>query len=88
MFLAITPAGLAQALATAGQQDAVWCGSDAIDQESYERLPSPQPSRFDFPLGGDDGAETIAGTLPTIAEHHPGLPIWVETSATTDEPRP
>jgi hypothetical protein len=37
VFLAITPAGLANALRAAKTDDAVWCGSDAITEADYTK---------------------------------------------------
>jgi hypothetical protein len=78
IFLAITPAGLAEALRTAKPNDHVWCGSEAISEADWAALPSPQPSRFSYSLTGPDAADYIDGAVSTIEEHHPGQTIWVE----------
>lgn len=75
VFVAITPTGLAQALARASSDDAIWCGSDAISEAEYVKLQRPNFSRFSYSLADltlDDGA------LATVEEHHPGQTIWVE----------
>jgi hypothetical protein len=81
IFLAITPAGLAEALRTAKPSDNVWCGTDAINEDDYAALPSPQPSRFDYSLTGPGAADYIEGAVATIEEHHPGHSVWVERLA-------
>jgi hypothetical protein len=78
VFLAITPAGLADALRVAKMDDAVWCGSDAITDADYATLKHPNLSRFIHKLG--DRA-LVARAIGTIEEHHPGQSIWVETAA-------
>ena len=83
IYLAITPEGLAQALAVASKDDAVWCGCDAIDEAAYNASPPRGLSRFDYSLGGDDAAVVIAGALSTIEEHHPAQTIWVEATPAT-----
>lgn len=77
VFLAITPAGLADALHAAGGRDAVWCGSDAITEADYAKLRQPNLSRFIYELG--DRCQ-IDDAVHTIREHHPGQTIWVETA--------
>ncbi len=83
IFLAVTPDGLAKALAAASDADAVWCGSDAIDAETYRANAVRGLSRFDYSLAGADAADTLEGALWTIAEHHPGQTIWVEAATPT-----
>lgn len=82
-FLAITPAGLAEALRVATATDAVWCGSDAITEEAFAELKAPNLSRFNYSLSGDGAKEAIEGALGTIEEHHPGQRIWVEARPTS-----
>ena len=78
VFLAITPAGLADALRAAKGHDAVWCGSDAIAEADYATLRHPNLSRFIYELA--DG-QLIGDAIDTIEEHHPGQTIWVEAAA-------
>jgi hypothetical protein len=79
IFLAVTPLGLADALAVATTTDAVWCGADAISETDYAAL-AARPSRFSYSLSGEGAQESIADALETIEEHHPGQRIWVETA--------
>ena len=75
VFVAITSAGLAEALRRATSDDAIWCGSDAISEVDYARLRRPNLSRFSYSLADlelDDGA------IGAIEEHHPGQMIWIE----------
>ena len=78
VFLAITPAGLADALRAAKSDDAIWCGSDAITQAEYSQSSRPNLSRFIYPLGD---RQLIDSAISTIEEHHPGQRIWVEAAA-------
>lgn len=81
VFLAITPAGLADALHAAKVDDAIWCGSDAITDAEYTRSSRPNLSRFIYPLGD---RQMIDDAISTIAEHHPGQRIWVEAAPASD----
>ena len=79
VFLAITPKGLAEALDLAKSNSSpVWCGSDAIGEAEYSSRTGANLSRFIYPLSGQP-ASVIEGALETIAEHHPGETIWVES---------
>ena len=75
VFVAITPAGLADALRRAADADAIWCGSDAISAHEYRSLTRPAVSRFNYSLLGPQATE---GAVATIEEHHPGERIWME----------
>ena len=77
VFVAVTPAGLAEALRKAASDDAVWCGSDAISEAEYAQISRPHLTRFNYSLADlelDDGA------IATVEEHHPGQTIWVEAT--------
>lgn len=78
VFLAITPAGLADVLRTAKADEAIWCGSDAIAEADYEALDRPNVSRFIYELGD---RELIPDAIGTIEEHHPGQTVWVEAES-------
>ncbi len=78
IFLAVTPAGLAEAHRTAKPADHVWCGADTITEDAYALLSSPKPSRFNYNLTDADGLDCIDGAVSTIEEHHPGQTIWIE----------
>ena len=78
IFLAITPAGLADALRTAKADDAVWCGSDAISEADYEMQNHRNLSRFIYALGD---RESVADAIGTIEEHHPRQTIWIEAAS-------
>lgn len=76
VFLAITPAGLIDALRAAKADDAVWCGSDAVSAADYEALVHPNVSRFVYPLAD---RHLIPDAIATIDEHHPEQSVWVES---------
>lgn len=80
VFLAITKSGLDEAMTLAGDNRApIWCGSDAISEQEYSNLRGRNVSRFNYPLDGSD-ADTLAGALDTIADHHPNERIWIENA--------
>lgn len=77
VFVAVTSAGLAEALRRATSDDAIWCGSDAVSEDEYAQLKLPGLSRFNYSLADlelDDGA------IATVEEHHPNQTIWVEAA--------
>lgn len=78
IFLAITSAGLAQALRAATENDAVWCGSDAISEADYAARQWPSLSRFTDSL---EDRVLIDDAVSTMEEHHPGQTIWVEATS-------
>ena len=78
IFLAITSTGLAQALRAAAENDAIWCGSDAISEADYAARQWPNLSRFTESL---EDRVLIDDAVSTIEEHHPGQTIWVEVSS-------
>lgn len=75
VFVAITPAGLADALRQAADGDAIWCGSDTISEDEYRSLARAVVSRFNYSLVGPKATERA---VATIEEHHPGQTIWME----------
>ena len=77
VFVAVTSAGLAEALRRATSEDAVWCGSDTISEAEYAQMKRSGLTRFNYSLAGlelDDGA------IATVQEHHPGQTMWVEAA--------
>ena len=77
VFVAVSSAGLAEALRRAASDDAVWCGSDTISEAEYAAVRRPGLTRFNYSLADlelDDGA------IATVEEHHPGQTIWVEAA--------
>lgn len=77
IYLAITPDGLDNALRSATEADAVWCGSDAISEAEYATRKHPNLSRFIYELGD---RKRINDAISTIEEHGPGQIIWVEAA--------
>lgn len=78
VFVAVTPAGLAEALRRATSGDAIWCGSETISEAAYAAMKQPGLTRFNYSLADlelDDGA------IATVDEHHPGQTIWVEAAS-------
>ena len=80
VFLAITPAGLKDALRVAADsRTAVWCGADAISETTYGKFKGAGLSRFIYDLGGRDPL-VLEDALDTIDQHHPGEVVWVEAA--------
>ena len=77
IYLAITPAGLTDAMRIATSTDAVWCGSGAVSDVEFA-LMRDKPSRFIYSFTDDTATDDLDGAVHTIAEHHPGQTIWVE----------
>lgn len=78
IYLAITSNGLAQALRVAGNDDAVWCGADAISETAWAALPAPKCTRFVHELRDQ---VLLDDALRTITEHHPGQTVWIEATS-------
>lgn len=77
VFLAITSGGLAESIRIAAEQDAVWCGADAITEVEFDALAINNVTRFTYALG-EAGPDELADAVATIEEHHPGQRVWVE----------
>jgi len=76
VLLAITAAGLTEALRREESEDlVVWCGADAISESAYDSLMRPL-SRFDYEL--KDDAFALEDALETIELHHPNQVVLVE----------
>ena len=81
VFLAITPAGLRQAIKLAETHaSSIWCGADAISEADYAELGCLDVSRFTYPLVGEP-KDVLQDALDTITEHHPNATIWIEQAA-------
>ncbi|MCB4787262.1 hypothetical protein LGR64_13350 [Delftia sp. Lp-1] len=78
IFLAITSTGLAQALRAATENDAIWCGSDAMSEADSAARQWSNLSRFTYSL---EDRVLIDDAVSTIEEHHPGHTVWVEASS-------
>lgn len=77
VYLALTPQGLQEILDTAELAEvAVWCSADAISGDAFENLDRGNITRFLHPLAD---AATVRNALWTIADHHPGERIWIES---------
>lgn len=77
VFVAVTQAGLAEALRRATSEDAIWCGSDTISEAEFAAANRPGLTRFDYSL---EDLELDDGAIGTVEEHHPGQTIWVEAA--------
>ena len=81
VYLAITRQCLHDLLAVSAVTGVpVWCGSDALSDDEFEQLNQGKITRFNYPLADADRS-TFEDALGTIAEHHPGQHIWVESVA-------
>jgi hypothetical protein len=78
VFLAISPAGLKEAIQLASSTgSAIWCGSDAVSETEFQSLVGRSITRFIYPLQGEP-ADVINGAVSTIEDHHPDATVWVE----------
>ncbi len=50
VFVAVTQAGLGEALRRASSDDAIWCGSDTISEAEYAAMARPGLTRFNYSL--------------------------------------
>jgi hypothetical protein len=78
VFLALTPAGLSEAMALANGQFPVWCTAEAISESAFAALATENVTRFVYSVAGPNPTMAVADALETISEHHPGQRIWVE----------
>ncbi len=82
VFLALSPAGLAEALALSGGVSPVWCCATALSEQQFAAMHLPNLTRFAYSLAPSaDTSSRIADALATIEEHHPGERIWFEHAA-------
>lgn len=80
VYLALTPQGLRDILHDAAAVDMpVWCGADALSEAEFESLERGNITRFNYSLADADMA-TVQDALATIAEHHPGERVWIESA--------
>jgi len=78
VFLAVSANGLSAARDLARNAGAVvWCNARAISADEFENLPRGTLTRFSQAL---NSKSAVADAIETIAEHHPGSTICVETS--------
>ncbi len=82
IFLAITPKGLSDALASAGEDDHVWCGREAVTGDDSGEMLKRNVTIFSYAFTGLDAQENIEGAVLTMEEHHPGQSVWVERIST------
>jgi hypothetical protein len=78
IFLAITPKGLADALASAQEDGHVWCGRDAVRDEQRDESFSRKVTIFSYAFTGPNAHDDLEGAVSTMGEHHPGHTVWVE----------
>jgi hypothetical protein len=78
VFLALTPAGLFEAIALANGEVPVWCTAEAISESEFSELAAENVTRFVYSTSGPNPMIAVADALETISEHHPGQRVWVE----------
>jgi hypothetical protein len=82
IFLAITPKGLSDALASAGKDDHVWCGREAVPAEQSGEMLKRNVTIFSYAFTGLNAQDDLQGAVRTMEEHHPGHSVWVERIST------
>jgi hypothetical protein len=81
VYLALTPQGLREILdVSEASKTPVWCSADALSEAEFEKLKRGNVTRFTCSFAHADKA-TIQAALATIEEHHPGEPVWIESTA-------
>ena len=80
VFLALTPAGLSEAISLSAGRFPVWCGCESISESEFAVLATKNVTRFVYSLAEPGQAEAIADALATISEHHTGQHVWVENA--------
>jgi len=65
IYLALTPAGLANARHAAGAIDSVWCGSAAVSDEEFARM-QEKPSRFIYSFMDGAAADDLESATRSI----------------------
>jgi len=78
IFLAITPKGLADALASAREDDHIWCGRDAVCDEQRDEIFRMKVTIFSYAFTGQNAYEDIQRSVSTMEHHHPEHTVWVE----------
>jgi hypothetical protein len=78
VYLALTAAGLSEAMALANGQFPVWCTADAITESEFSVLAAKNVTRFVYSVSGPNPSMGIADAIETISLHHPGQRVWVE----------
>jgi hypothetical protein len=85
-FLALTRAGVASIVQDSLKPACLWLGSDVLSEVEVEtlRAAGTEISVFIHPVRTE--AE-IEDAVPTLREHYPNEPVWVESSPETYNPR-
>ena len=85
-FLALTRAGVASVAQAKGPSSSLWIGADVLSEVEVQRLRASgvEVSAFTHPVRTRDEVEDA---IPTLAEHHPKEPVWVESLPETFNPR-
>ena len=78
IFLAITPKGLSDALASAHEGDHVWCGREAVPPDQSGEMLKRNVTIFSYAFTGLNAHDDLQGAVLTMEEHHPGQSVWVE----------
>lgn len=85
-FLALTRAGVACVAQATGLSSSLWIGFDVLSDVEVRQLRAAgvEASVFTHPLRTRSEVEDAT---PTLSEHHPDQPVWVEVLPDTCNPR-
>lgn len=85
-FLALTRAGVASVVQAEGPSSGLWIGNDVLSEVEVQRLRAAgiEVSVFIHSVRTKDEVEAA---IPTLAEHHPNEPVWVESLPEKFNPR-
>lgn len=85
-FLALTRAGVAEVLQNTARVGSIWIGSDILSEAEVRQLRAggTEVSVFTHPVRTKD---EIEDAIPTLREHHPNSPVWIEAEPDNFNPR-
>lgn len=84
-FLAVTRGGVADVVRARTPRSGLWVGADVLSAIEVQRLRADgiEITVFDRPVRT---VGEIEDAIPTLSEHHPGEPVWVESLPETYNP--
>ena len=85
-LLALTRAGVASFVQGNPNSACLWIGSDVLSEAEVEKLRNMnrEVSVFVHPVRT---RHEIGDAIPTLREHHPDEPVWIEAAAEGSNPR-
>jgi hypothetical protein len=85
-FLAVTRAGVASVAQATSPMSSLWVGADVLSEVEVQHLRASGVVVSVF-IHSVRTREEIEDAVPTLSEHHPGEPVWVESLPENYNPR-